>query len=240
MKILITGGCSFSECKSPWIKTWPLHLAAELPDYQHISTGLSSQGNGLISRQVIYQVTESLKQTTADNILVGIMWSGPDRHDFFVDQYSTFFNSKEWNSKPVRFVKDSEGGWGICNYQWNNQISNAYYKQFHTYFGSLIYTLEHILRTQWFLKLHGIKYFMTTYTGEVLPGDDVLVHNDMQHLYNLIDHSVFLPVIGEYEWCRDYTGLDFPVPGDNHPSTEQHKLFVEQIILSFLKERKLI
>jgi len=239
MKMLITSGCSFSECQSPWITTWPGHLANVLSEYQHISTGLSSQGNGLISRQVIHQVTESLKQTTADNVLVGIMWSGPDRHDFFVDQHSTFFDSKEQNSKLVKFVKDSQGGWEICNYHWDNQISNTYYKQFHTYFGALIYSLEHILRTQWFLKLHGVKYFMTTYTGEVLP-DIVKVHNDMQHLYNLIDFDVFLPAVGEYEWCRDYSGLSFPVPNDNHPGTEQHKLFVEQVILPFLKERNLV
>jgi len=81
---------------------------------------------------------------------------------------------------------------------------------------------------------------MTTYTSEVLPDDAVPVHYDMQHLYNLIDHSVFLPVTGEYEWCRDCSGLDFPVPGDNHPSTEQHKLFVEQVILPFIKERNYI
>ena len=239
MKQLITGGCSFSECESPWISTWPKHLANTLSEYQHIGTGLSSQGNGLISRQVIYQVTESLKRTSTNNILVGVMWSGPDRHDFFVDQHSTFFNRKDWTSKLVKFIKNSPGGWEITNYHWNTNHSKLYYTEFHTYFGSLIYTLEHILRTQWFLKLHGVKYFMTTYTGEVLP-DIVKTHNDMQHLYNLIDTSVFLPVVGEYEWCRDHSNLDFSVPDDNHPSSAQHKLFVEQVVLPFLKERNSI
>ena len=235
MNILITGGCSFSECESPWISTWPQHLANALPRYQHISTGLSSQGNGLISRQVIYQVTESLKQTSADNIIVGIMWSGPDRHDFYV-QHMSEMPETEYITK---FVKGGWGGWAITNHQWTTDYSKLYYSKFHTYHGALIYTLEHILRTQWFLKSHGIKYFMSTYTGEVLP-DVTKTHHDMQHLYNLIDTSVFLPVVGEYEWCRDHSGLEFPVPDDNHPSTNQHQLFVEQVVLPFLKERNSI
>jgi hypothetical protein len=61
MKTLITGGCSFSECVSTNIDTWPRHLARALPEYTHISTGLGSQGNGLISRRVIYEVSECLK-----------------------------------------------------------------------------------------------------------------------------------------------------------------------------------
>jgi hypothetical protein len=51
---------------------------------------------------------------------------------------------------------------------------------------------------------------------------------------------VFLPVLGEYEWCRDYSDLEFPNPEDNHPSREQHRAFADQVILPFLKERNLI
>lgn len=239
MKTLITGGCSFSECRSPWISTWPKHLAAALPDYQHTSTAMGSQGNGLISRQVIYQVTKALKQTSADNILVGIMWSGPDRHDFYVQPSTEVFASNGWMENPTRFVKNSPGKWQILNHHWTTDYDKLYYTNFHSYHGALIYTLEHILRTQWFLKSHGIKYFMSTYTGEVLP-DIAKTHPDMQHLYNLINTSVFLPVVGEYEWCRDYSGLEFPVPNDPHPGTEQHRLFVEQVVLPFLKERNSI
>jgi hypothetical protein len=80
---------------------------------------------------------------------------------------------------------------------------------------------------------------MTTYTGEVLP-EIVKTHNDTKHLYELVDTSVFLPVLGEYEWCRDYSDLEFPNPEDNHPSREQHRAFADQVILPFLKERNLI
>ena len=75
---------------------------------------------------------------------------------------------------------------------------------------------------------------MSTYTGEVFPdyGHD---NSDVKHLVDQIDRSKFLPVVGEYEWCRDYSNLPFPVEGDNHPSQAQHKLFVEQVVWPFLK-----
>ena len=69
MKVLLTGGCSFSECISEWIDTWPRHLARHLSDYQHISTGMGSQGNGLISRRIIFQVTELLKKHKTQEVL---------------------------------------------------------------------------------------------------------------------------------------------------------------------------
>lgn len=239
MNILITGGCSFSECISTHISTWSRHLATALPEYQHVSTAMGSQGNGLISRRVIYQVTETLKQTPAKDILVGIMWSGPDRHDFYQLGTKELANDDGWMENPTKFVPNGKGAWTIVSPGWRMPASANYYVNFHDVVGQYIYTLEHILRTQWFLKSHGIKYFMSTYTGEVLP-DIVKTHIDMQHLYNLIDPSVFLPVIGEYEWCKDHSGLEFPMPGNNHPSTKQHKLFTDQIILPFLKERNYI
>ena len=72
-KILLTGGCSFSECISTHIDTWPRHLEKNLPTYEHISTGMGSQGNGLISRRIIYNLTQLIKKINSENILVGIM-----------------------------------------------------------------------------------------------------------------------------------------------------------------------
>ena len=238
MKALITGGCSFSECLvHPG--TWPQHLNTALPEYQHISTAMGSQGNGLISRRVIYQVTETLKQTAARDILVGVMWSGPDRHDFYVQHRPEVLASDGWMENPTRFIKGSTGAWAIMNANWKMHHAKLYYTEFHTHIGSLIYTLEHMLRTQWFLKQHGIRYFMTTYTGEVIP-DSIRKFVDARHLYDEIDFSNFLPVTGQYEWCRDHSDLEFPVPGDNHPSSAQHQLFVQQVVLPFLKEKNLV
>lgn len=238
MKKLITGGCSFSECiQHPG--TWPKHLANSLPQYQHTSTAMGSQGNGLISRRIIYQVTEELKHTAAKDILVGIMWSGPDRHDFYQLRTKQFINDDGWMENPTRFVANGQGAWTILSSGWLMPMSRNYFVNFHDQVGQYIYTLEHILRTQWFLKSQGVNYFMTTYMNAVLP-ELAQTHNDTRHLYNLIDHETFLSVQGQYEWCRDYSGFPFPMPNDPHPGVEQHKAFVNQIIIPHLKERNLI
>lgn len=231
-KILLTSGCSFSECISPWIDTWPRHLARYLSDHTHISTGMGSQGNGLISRRVIYHLDRLLKTNDAKDILVGIMWSGPNRKEIYKYKIPIFVNPEHFQENPTNFVPDSDGSWAIMNHNWQDDNSKIYYKHFHDDIGSLIETLEHILRVQWFLKLHNIRYFMTTYTSEVFPC--YKNHSDARYLYDQIDLSRFLPVEGEYEWCRDHSQLDFPVPGDNHPSSDQHQKFTEKVILPFL------
>ena len=231
MKKLITSGCSFSECITPRIKTWPRHLADQL-DYEHQSFAMGSQGNGLISRSVIYGVGEALKSIKAEDILVGIMWSGPDRHDFFhynphVDYDDGFIEN------PTSFIPQHKKRWVIINPSWRNSYARNYYANLHDFVGARIYTLEHILRTQWFLERHHVPYFMTTFTGEVLHAD-FCTKPDTAHLYDMIDHTKFLPVPGEFEWCRDHSGIEFPIPGDPHPGSEQHRLFTQEVIIPFL------
>lgn len=80
---------------------------------------------------------------------------------------------------------------------------------------------------------------MSTYTSEVLP-KDMAANPETKDLYNQIDFSKFLPVDGEYEWCRDHSGLDFPVKGDKHPSSDQHRLFVEKVIWPFVNHNILL
>ena len=238
MKKLITGGCSFTEWPQN-VHVWPKFLLEQLPEYTHANAALGSSGNGLISRRVIYETTQALKQHNAQDILVGVMWSGPDRHDFYV-QHTTDDMTANTKINPFKFVPDGIGAWAIMNGGWKMDHAQVYYTKFHTRAGSIIYTLEHILRTQWFLKLHGIKYFMTTYTGDVIPDYAKTRFPDADHLINEIDFANFLPITGEYEWCRDHSGIEFPAPNDYHPSPAQHKLFVEQVVMPFIKERNLI
>jgi len=236
MKKLITGGCSFTEWPQN-THTWPKFLLEHLPEYTHANAALGSSGNGLISRRVIYETTQALKQCDAKDILVGVMWSGPDRHEFYTQRVTDDMTA---NTKinPCKFIPDSPGAWAIMNGGWKMNHAKIYYTEFHTLAGSLISTLEHILRVQWFLKQHGVRYFMTTYTGDVIP-NYVKTFADTEHLYSEIDFVNFLPVSSEYEWCRDHSGIEFPAPNDYHPSGAQHKLFVEQVIIPFLKERNL-
>ena len=236
MKLLITGGCSFSECISINISTWPKHLANILSDRQHISTAMGSQGNGLISRKLIYQIQ---RRIPTDDLLVGVIWSGPDRHDFYLNRKLSLINEDKWMENPTNVIEESPGGWVITNPWWSNEYSKDYYKIFHDSVGQLVYSYEHILRLQLLLEKHNIKYFMGTYTNEVFP-EYRIRHPEVKYLYDMIDRSKFLPVEGVYEWCRDYSKLDFPVPDDPHPSSEQHGLFTQEVIVPFLKEKNYI
>lgn len=237
--ILITSGCSFSETALPWIDTWPRHLASKLNVDTHISRGMSSQGNGLISRKVLYSIYDALKTYTADELLVGIMWSGPARGDYLIEDLAQFpkLNPSSFHSTceiPTNVGEHKR--WAILNPHWKHKLTNDYYRvNGHEFL--LYQTLEHILRLQWFLKLHNIKYFMSAYTTEVL-GDSNTDENN--HLHEMIDFTQWLPIDGCYEWCRDHSGLPMPTPSDNHPSSEQHGIFTDRIIIPFLKEKNYV
>lgn len=236
-KFLVTSGCSFSECITPWLSTWPKQLAKYMPEREHISCGLGSQGNGLISRRLIYNVSKLLsEQVDPKDIFVGVMWSGPDRHDFYLDSEITLEFDQCWMENPTGFVNDDKR-WVILNSYWTDlSLGSLYYKNFHSSTGSMVYTIEHILRVQWFLDLHKIPYFMSTYTSEVF-NPTLIKHPEVDFLYKQINFDKFLPVTGEYEWVRDNSKFDFIQPGDCHPSSEQHLEFVDNIILPFIKEK---
>lgn len=237
MQTVITCGCSFSETR--FLKTWPVHFSAQFPNHKHISTGMSSQGNGLISRTCIYKVSEQLKESKAEDVIVGILWSGPDRHDFYHDEnigkldrdYKS--NLDGWQENPAGFI-DNRKHWYITNSYWKTKHAQTYYRYFHTRTGGVISTLENMLRTQWFLEKNNIKYFMGTYMDETLEIDFINSNPSMKHLYDMLDMSKFLPVGGMGQWCRHNT--DLPFTEDNqHPSSAQHKVFTDKVILPFWK-----
>lgn len=234
--ILVTGGCSFSDASAH--DKWNTHLEIRMGVNAH-HEGLGSAGNGLISRRIIHRVARLLDTHDANQLLVGVMWSGPNRHDYF--------NPGDHGTMEHRVGVTDHGGreWVITNPWWRDAHSTNYYRNFFSEEGAYVLTLEHMLRTQWFLERHGVRYFMGTYTGEVLPQggikrhfkstsgmpDTDLANNpNTAHLYAQLDRARFLPVEGMYEWCRDHSGLPFPVEGDNHPSEAQHRLFMDRVI----------
>jgi hypothetical protein len=243
MKILITSGCSFSD-PMHW-PCWPTHLSNYLGnDYQSRHLGMISQGNGIISRKLIHKVIELLKENSADNLLVGIMWSGITRVDFYNDTNPMYHPSVLQEKfrhfdNPTGFVDDKSKHWVIFNHNWNIPNCQEYYKIFDSVLFQQIQTIEHILRTQWFLEKHNIKYFMSTYTGEVFD-KKLLNHLEVEYLYKQINFDTFLPVIGEFEWCRDFSNFEFPMKGDHHPGSDQHNEFSEQVIIPFLQKKQYI
>ena len=236
---LISAGCSFSETLSGNLETWPLHLAKNLPEYELISKGMSSQSNGLIARSVIWEVSNQLSLgVQPENIIVGVEWSHPDRHEVYIyhpSQKNWKENEDGWNENPTQFI-DGYRNWEILNSHWEYENSKLYYKHFHNTQGQLIQTLEHILRVQHLLEKYKIKYFMTTMQSMFSLETE---SKETQHLIDLIDHDVFLPVKGMYEWAKEHnvtTGIPL-CPDGFHPSGHQHIIFTDKIIMPFLKDR---
>ena len=247
-KLLLTGGCSFSECISSHIDTWPRHLYRTLESLgysEHGSSAMGSQGNGLISRGIIYNVTQALKTHQPQDILVGVMWSGSDRHDFrCTDPNLLGFVTKQikngWMKNPTGFVKDATPNWVILNKRWDNPEAEAYYRTFHDNIGSSIYSIEHVLRTQWFLQSRGVPYFFSDYIDNNLVAVENLQHDEVRYLYEQIDRSQYLPVTSEYNWVRNNSKLLHLWPkeakkGPMHPTTEHHKEFTDQVIMPWLQ-----
>ena len=214
---------------------------------------MGSQGNGLISRSIIYGVTEALKIHAPEDILVGVMWSGSNRHDyrcFNTDELSFVQNKihNGWIENPTGFVKDSVKNWVILNVNWSdteNVEARTHYRMFHDHIGSSIYSLEHVLRTQWFLQSMKINYFFTDYIDENIVSDYNKTHPEISHLYNLLDKNHYLPVSSEHNWIVNNSKY-IHLWGDDwkkspcHPKTEMHKEFVDQVIMPWLTENDFI
>lgn len=246
-KILITGGCSFSECLSPRerIATWPRHLEDYLTKHGYteiVHCGLGSSGNGLISRKIIYSVAEALKKYTPENIFVGVMWSGPDRHDFRcfspeLLKFNTQHVHNGWQRNPVGFVSNAPENWVIMNHHWaqeNNFECKLYYENFYDNLGSTIYTLEHMLRVQWFLKNYKINYFFTIYQDFVL---DLNTRNpEASYLFEMLDMNNFLPVTS----CGGYMKNRFNLNEGVHPDSLQHKTFTDDVIVPWIVQKNII
>ena len=208
---------------------------------------MGSQGNGLISRGIIYNVTQALKTHQPKDILVGVMWSGSDRHDFrCTDPNLLGFVTKKihnnWMKNPTGFVKDATPNWVILNKGWDNPEAEAYYRTFHDNIGSSIYSIEHVLRTQWFLKSHGVPYFFSDYIDNNLVAVENLQHVEVGYLYDQIDRGQYLPVTSEYSWVRTNSKLLHLWPDKQleiqHPTTEHHKEFTDQVIMPWLQLRE--
>ena len=224
VQLLISSGCSFSDCDN----TWPVHLSKML-NTDHVLLGLRSQGNGLISRKLIYAVHQALKTHQATDLLVGIMWSAPDRWECYKDASVQFKeNTGGWSANPTSVVPHSRGSWIITSHNWPMPESSVWYKQYHDQTWSMVTTLEHVLRTQHYLDSVGVRYFMSQIASVVF--DIKLISNhECLHLSEMIDWTRFISRTGMYDWAN--------CVGGEHPSVNQHYQYTADIIMPWLLDR---
>lgn len=238
--VLITAGCSFSSVPAEF-RTWPSHLRKYLNPVKNIYLGTGAAGNGIISRRVIYNVTEQLKTHKPEEILVGIMWSSYNRSEVYstdsIPHMSQDYGPTHCN--PVSVVKNKN--FYLINNHWEDELSVNYYKNFYNdEYGSIL-TLEHVLRVQWFLKSYNIKYFMAEYSFDTFPTQNyphitkIMVNPDVKHLYDLVDRDHWLPITNMQEFANS-SGYPY-VPGNIHPTTEHHKHLNDTVIVPYLKNK---
>ena len=271
-KVLVTAGCSFSECESEWIDTWPRHLARHL-DVEHCSLGRGAVGNGYISRAVINEVSNRDPQNT----VVAIQWSTWDRIDLRLekldycntdaeDQYN-IRKGKDWPKYPVVWndlnagiqqeihemfpnlellLKDASWnhrrGFTDSNF-WTNismlldskQYRDAYFLLYDDNISKQIYSLEHILRTQWFLESRKIPYIMMSIDDKATNFD---VNSETAHLVNMLGYIIKPGII---DWTMANFGKQgFPKYPDMHPGTLQHKEYIQKIIIPYMESECLV
>ena len=275
-KVLMTAGCSFSECESEWIDTWPRHLAKNFTN--HISLGRGSVGNGYISRAVIHEVS----RTNPD--VVAIMWSGWDRIDLRLEQLEykntdaenqyNIRKGNDWPAYPVTWDQLSidiqseiqtqfpnlklllknpahnlRQGFSDKQY-WTNismlldsgldskKYGKAYFTLYSDNISKQIYSLEHILRTQWFLESKKVPYFMMSMNNDVL---NLQITDETAHLINMLDRSKFIDCPGMIEWTmKNFGKKGFPKYPDMHPGTQQHNEFTQKVILPYMENKCLL
>lgn len=283
----VSAGCSYSQVPNT-DTAWPVHVqeAFKLSDDEVTHLGSGAIGNEMISRLVIYHVNNLLKSHKPEDLLVGIMWSGCDREVVIQGQskrifekatpipelenisYEQFIVDKTRRAKDYREVYNNplslatnESIYYTLNSHWTDELTVTYYENFVDELSSIIKTCEHILRTEWFLKNHNIKYFMTEYDIDVFlfggvpnmnrhiysancpalginsRGKNISNHPDVKYLYDMIDKSYWLPVNSLGEWANQVSIYDYARERDPHPSTEQHKDFTQQVILPFLLKK---
>jgi hypothetical protein len=236
-KTLIASGCSFTH--QPW--SWAYKLK-ELNGYELLNVSMPCQGNNIIAQKVLYNVSQQLKIKRKEDILVGVMWSGVDREDFFMYDVNRLENIDGWEENPTNII-EGQKNWVIMNSNWDNPIARLWYENFHTYVGAMIDTLKNVLLTQLFLEKNNIKYFMTTYMNifDTIK-EDILFNPEVEYIYKMINFDNFLPVDGCYEWVknnckeRGFNSVDLNGSIDiHHPNDYGHEMFTKDIIVPFLK-----
>jgi hypothetical protein len=177
-----------------------------------------------------------------ENLLVGVMWSGVSRKSVYlthepVDYYQWDpHKSTNWYYSQPCSVGAEQNNY-LMHPGWSDELSQIYYKHYYDDIGLYINTIENILRIQWFLKMHNIKYFFTTYNYDSLDGDDYLKYNnhtDVKYLRDQIDYSNVLPIKNMYDWGKR-EGMKFDET--QHPTPAISKMFVDKVILPHLKSK---
>jgi len=272
---IVTGGCSFSETRNcidyagfgmmddydtyqpeNGYKSWALHLEDIIPNSKVYNTALPGAGNGFISRAVIYKVDELLNKGK-DVDYVCIQLTACDREEMLVDVDDA---SSETDKNLLchhiptleleKIKKDNNNKMWLKHSYGQDSLLKYYYKYYNNEEFSVVKTLEHILRLQWYFKSKDIKYKMfggwnIFYQLPKIPRYPI----EIRHLWTMIDWDNFWfhkKLGGITEWSVDnlpfeerfITGDRLQEDGksalDEHPSNIAHKKFAKEVVSKWI------
>jgi hypothetical protein len=242
-KILLSAGCSFTHGLDKWNQ-----FTAEQLNLLHTNYGAISAGNSYINKSITYGVAKALETYHPSEILVGIMWSGSSRYDYYHSDLTRYNYRPKYN-----FIDEDTGAWVRITQHNQDWYTTPFFKLYYDDVGSHIDTFDNILKTQCFLENKKVEYFMTTYAPDTLPDDNIKSNPHIKYLSQMINYNKFLPIDNCFDWCIK-SGIPGHAPDEatrmkwlnhlnkvlqsraSHPTVNQHKGFAEQVVIPFIKK----
>ena len=194
---LVTGGCSFSKRADLPImkeqeKTWSnaIEESFDFPFYYH--TGEPASGNSLISRRVIYTLSNILKipNIKSDEIILSVMWSDPIRTDLFASIDETYkwpeLTQHKGNTEPLRLGEGFD-----TSYNQENKNCIILLRSTMTPGSTDLFEKKYLLYFTDILCGMGIKKSLIHLTWEaakkVRGADEIFVATDDQRIYDAVN-----------------------------------------------------
>ena len=257
-KIFIVAGSEFVNNKNSW-----QHVCKEKLNYELYDLTELKISNALISRKIIYKVNELIKTHKTEDIIVGIMWTIPMIHERYISGGKTddYMGKSETGFTSV---VDNVKNWRILSHDSisSSEDCELYFKIMYNRLQSYVLSVEHILRTQWFLNKLGIKYFMTSCINifhdekkhlkmydfskltdykKRINDLNILSYNEVNYLHGMIDTRQFLPIYSMLDWLQENCEVDgFSDSEKLIPNGFGHEKFVTEVIIPYLKEKNII
>ena len=167
-------------------------------------------------------------------------------HDFTADIQqeieSNFPNLKDLLQDPMHVIRrgfTEDKNWTEISQLLDNKLfRDSYFTLFEDVTSKHIYSIEHILRTQWFLQQHGVKHVALKTCNQVLEYNKC---NEIDVLFSCMDTDCFIDADGLEDWTfKNFGKQGFPKFPDLHPGTEQHQVFTQQVILPYMEDKCLV
>jgi len=240
-KVLITGGCSFSDSGEGHRRTWPTYIQKKYKFNKFVHTGQGASGNELITHRLLHSI-DKVKQLNYKKIYLAVMWSEIERNDIFTDDLTlsmdtdngdvSFLNIYNTNTIPIDLrVKSGfirPGGKPHNETWYRNEKQRKFIFDYYKFYNeeySIMNTLKNIILVQNVCKQNNIKCVMFIMKNIF---ENIKKYPQINYLYNTVDWTNFVLYNKKYG-LYEYTlanDLEF-WEDDYHPAYNSHKHFID-------------